>query len=138
MFAPDADWRQMHYLALDAFDAFDGIDRACPRLNIFNRLYAVTFAVLDRTTSTEIEGWRGLQRCFRSSSSPGLSARAAQDRLILHFEEDLQLTWDSWSGVLNQVRTSSHAGLHPSLVPPRSCWLNEPVIQPEAPALGFF
>ena len=56
----------MHYLALDAFD---GIDRACPRLNIFNRLYAVTFAILDRTTSTEIEGWRGLQRCFRSSSS---------------------------------------------------------------------
>lgn len=67
----------------------------------------------------------------------GLSTRAAQDNLILHFEEDLQLTWDSWSGVLNQVRTSSHAGLHPSLVPPRSCWLNEPAIQAEAPVLGF-
>jgi hypothetical protein len=75
---------------------------------------------------------------FSPSLDYGLSARAAaQDNLILHFEEDLQLTRDSWSGVLNQVRTSSHAGLHPSLVPPRSCWLNEPAIQAEAPVLGF-
>jgi hypothetical protein len=28
--------------------------------------------------------------------------------------------------------------LHPSIVPPRGCWLDEPVIGPEAPALGSF
>lgn len=74
---------------------------------------------------------------FSPPLDPGLSARAAQDSLILHFEEDLQLTWDSWSGVLDQVDRILQAGLHPRLVPPRSCWLNEPAIQPEAPALGF-
>ena len=31
-------------------------------------------------------------------SCEGLAAWAAHDRLTLHFQEDLQLTWDSWSG----------------------------------------
>lgn len=75
---------------------------------------------------------------FSPPLDPHASAGAAQDSLILRFEEDLQLTWDSWSGVLNQVHRTSHTRLHPSLVPPRSCWLNEPVIEPGAPALGFF
>lgn len=75
---------------------------------------------------------------FSAPCETGLSARAAHDRLTLHFEEDLQLTWDSWSGVLDQVSPISRAGLHPNLVPPRGCWLSEPEIQPDAPALGFF
>ncbi len=66
------------------------------------------------------------------------SARTAQGNLVVRFEEDLQLTWDAWSVVVSQVPTSAHAGLHPSLVPPRGCWLTEPVNEPEAPALGFF
>ena len=65
------------------------------------------------------------------------SAGAAQHGLMLRFEEDLQLTWDSWSRVLSHVRRSSHKGLHPSLVPPRGCWLAEPAFEPQAPALRF-
>ncbi len=75
---------------------------------------------------------------FSPPQNPTLSPRAAQNSLILHFEEDLQLTWDTWSGLLSQVVKKSHAKLHPRLVPPRSCWLNEPLTHPEAPVLGLF
>ena len=64
------------------------------------------------------------------------STKAASSRLIARFEEDLQLTWDAWSVVVSQVPISAHAALHPAIVPPRSCWLAEPLIGPEATALG--
>ena len=66
------------------------------------------------------------------------SAKAVPGRLAARFEEDLQLTWDAWSAVMSQVPSSEDAALHPSIVPPRGCWLAEPVIGPEAPALGLF
>ena len=66
------------------------------------------------------------------------STKAAPGRLIARFEEDLQLTWDAWAAVVSQVPTSAHAALHPAIVPPRGCWLTEPLNGPEAPALGFF
>ena len=75
---------------------------------------------------------------LQSAPRPRTTARAAQDSLILHFEEDLQLTWDSWSDVLDQVDRTLQAGLHPQLVPPRSCWLAEHTIHPDASALGLF
>src|ERR1019366_4007207 len=34
------------------------------------------------------------------------------------FAEDLQLTWDSWSGLPDQTDCLLQAGLHPRLVPP--------------------
>ena len=52
-------------------------------------------------------------------SCEDLSACTVHDRLTLHFEEKLQLTWDNWLGVIDQVSTISHAGLRPNLVPPR-------------------
>ena len=57
--------------------------------------------------------------------------------LVLRFEEDLQITWHGWSELLKQMPTNSPIGLHPKLVPPRSCWLNEPQLSPCATALGF-
>jgi hypothetical protein len=74
---------------------------------------------------------------FSPQPDPHPSAGAAQHGLMLRFEEDLQLTWDSWSRVLSHVHRSSYKGLHPSLVPPRGCWLAEPAFEPQAPALGF-
>lgn len=66
-----------------------------------------------------------------------LSAGGVRYSLVEHFEEDLQLTWDSWSELLKQVGPSAQAGLHPALVPPRSCWLAEPAFDAHASALGF-
>jgi len=63
---------------------------------------------------------------------------ADMPKLLSRFDEDLQLTWDSWSGVLDQVNDPTRAGLHPRLVPPRSCWLDEPPVFPDAPVLGYF
>ena len=62
---------------------------------------------------------------------------ASADALLSRFDDDLQLTWDSWAGVLDQFDSSQLRGLHPRLVPPRSCWLDEPSIQSDAPALGY-
>jgi hypothetical protein len=73
---------------------------------------------------------------FSPPLDSALSAGTAS--LVSRFDEDLQLTWDGWSGVLDQIDCPLHAGLHPRLVPPRSCWLAEPPIHPDAPALGFF
>jgi len=64
--------------------------------------------------------------------------KGAPGHLIARFEEDLQLTWDAWAAVVNQVPSSGDAALHPAIVPPRGCWLPEPVIGSEAPALGSF
>jgi hypothetical protein len=57
--------------------------------------------------------------------------------LAVRFEEDLQITWNGWSELLKQMPNNSPIGLHPKLVPPRGCWLDEPQFSPSATALGF-
>ena len=66
------------------------------------------------------------------------ASSASMVSLVSRFDEDLQLTWDTWSCVLDQIDDALQAGLHPRLVPPRSCWLAEPPTHTDAPALGFF
>jgi hypothetical protein len=59
-------------------------------------------------------------------------------RLARLFEQDLQLTWDAWGDVINHLGPDSQIALHPRLIPPRACWMAEPPIVPESPALGIF
>ena len=59
-------------------------------------------------------------------------------RLALRFEQVLQLTWSAWADVITHLDPDSHIALHPRLIPPRACWMAEPPIVPESPALGIF
>ena len=77
-----------------------------------------------------------------SAFAPRTDRKASTDvdhaRLALRFEQDLQLTWDAWVDVINHLGSESHIALHPRLIPPRACWMAEPPIVPESPALGIF
>ena len=77
-----------------------------------------------------------------SAFAPRADRSASTDvdhaRLALRFEQDLQLTWDAWGDVINHLGPDSHIALHPRLIPPRACWMAEPPIVPESPALGIF
>lgn len=77
-----------------------------------------------------------------SAFAPRTDRRVSTDvdhaRLALRFEQDLQLTWDAWGEVINHLGPDSQIALHPRLIPPRACWMAEPPIVPESPALGIF
>lgn len=74
---------------------------------------------------------------FSKQPASSTSRRAAQQALALRFEQDLQLTWLAWSELLQQMPKCSSKGLHPMLIPPRGCWLDEPTFSPSSPALGL-
>lgn len=80
----------------------------------------------------------GVAEWFAFSKQPTSkrSRWAAQQALALRFEQDLQLTWLAWSELLEQMPRSSSKGLHPRLIPPRGCWLDEPTFSPTSTALG--
>ena len=61
-----------------------------------------------------------------------------QARLSLRFEQDLQLTWDAWGEIIRHLGPDAHSALHPRLISPRACWMAEPPVPPESPALGIF
>ena len=61
-----------------------------------------------------------------------------QARLSLRFEQDLQLTWDAWGEIIGHLGPDAHSALHPQLIPPRACWMAEPPVLPESPALEIF
>ena len=51
--------------------------------------------------------------------------------------DDLTIRPLATTTVLDQIDDPHQAGLHPRLVPPRSCWLAEHPTHTDAPALGF-
>lgn len=73
---------------------------------------------------------------FSKQPASRISRRAAQQALALRFEQDLQITWRAWSELLQQMPQSASKGLHPMLIPPRGCWLDEPPFSPTSTALG--
>lgn len=74
---------------------------------------------------------------FAPRTDRNASTDVYADRLTIRFEQDLQLTWDAWAGVINHLGPDSHNALHPRLIPPRACWMAEPPVVPESPALGI-
>lgn len=80
----------------------------------------------------------GVAEWFAFSTPPAskTSRWAAHQTLALRFEQDIQLTWLAWSELLEQMPKSSSKGLHPRLIPPRGCWLDEPTFSPTSTALG--
>jgi hypothetical protein len=73
---------------------------------------------------------------FRSQPALWTSATSNHRALVQHFEQDLESTWDAWSLLLKQMPGATQRGLHPRLIPPRGCWLNEPTFLPSSTALG--
>jgi len=66
-----------------------------------------------------------------------LKRKAVQQRIGLHFEQDLRATWQAWDCVITHLHNQSCHALHPYLVPPRACWLTTPAFDPGSTALGF-
>jgi hypothetical protein len=73
---------------------------------------------------------------FSTQPASKASRWVAHQTMALRFEEDLQLTWLAWSELLEQMPQCSSQGLHPRLIPPRGCWLDEPKFSPSSTALG--
>jgi hypothetical protein len=82
----------------------------------------------------------GVAEWLAFSAQPALETSAASNHqaLALRFEQDLAITWSAWSVLLRQMPSSAPKGLHPRLVPPRGCWLNEPTFLPASTALGQY
>lgn len=75
--------------------------------------------------------------CYSVLPSRLLRRPVIQQRLGLNFEEDLRSSWQAWNSILTHLDYGSLNALHPSLVPPRACWLARPPFAPGSSALGF-
>lgn len=75
--------------------------------------------------------------CYSVLPTRLLKRPVVQQRLGLHFEQDLRSTWQAWDHVITHLDPGSRFALHPYLVPPRACWLTTPAFGSGSPALGF-